>query len=70
MKIVISTTVNMPIYEQITNQIRDAVVSGEPTAGLDPVLHDDFLRMLQSFVADYMIDMEHGVCKLRVLGEM
>lgn len=29
MKIVISTTVNMPIYEQIVNQIRDAVVSGE-----------------------------------------
>jgi len=33
MKIVISTTVNMPIYEQITNQIRDAVVSGELKAG-------------------------------------
>ena len=29
MKIVISTTVSMPIYEQIINQIRDAVVSGE-----------------------------------------
>ena len=29
MKIVISTTVNMPIYEQIVNQIRDAVISGE-----------------------------------------
>ena len=28
MKIVISTTVNMPIYEQIVNQIRDAVISG------------------------------------------
>ena len=27
-KIVISTTVNMPIYEQIVNQIRDAVISG------------------------------------------
>ena len=26
MKIVISTTVNMPIYEQIVNQIRDAVI--------------------------------------------
>ena len=29
MKIVISTTVNMPIYEQIVNQIRHAVISGE-----------------------------------------
>lgn len=29
MKIVISTTVNMPIYEQIVNQICDAVISGE-----------------------------------------
>ena len=29
MKIVISTTVNMPIYEQIVNQIRDAVIRGE-----------------------------------------
>ena len=29
MKIVISTTVNMPIYEQIVNQKRDAVISGE-----------------------------------------
>lgn len=29
MKIVILTTVNMPIYEQIVNQIRDAVISGE-----------------------------------------
>ena len=29
MKIVISTTVNMPIYERIVNQIRDAVISGE-----------------------------------------
>ena len=29
MEIVISTTVNMPIYEQIVNQIRDAVISGE-----------------------------------------
>lgn len=29
MKIVISTTVNMPIYEQIVNQIRDAIISGE-----------------------------------------
>lgn len=28
MKILISTTMNMPIYEQIVNQIRDAVVSG------------------------------------------
>lgn len=33
MKIVISTTVNMPIYEQIVNQIRDAVISGELRAG-------------------------------------
>ena len=33
MKIVISTTVSMPIYEQIVNQIRDAVVSGELKAG-------------------------------------
>lgn len=29
MKIVISTTVNMPIYERIVNQICDAVISGE-----------------------------------------
>lgn len=29
MKIIISTTINMPIYEQIVNQIRDAVISGE-----------------------------------------
>lgn len=33
MKIVISTTVNMPIYEQIVNQIRDAVIRGELSAG-------------------------------------
>ncbi len=33
MKIVISTTASMPIYEQIINQIRDAVVSGELKAG-------------------------------------
>ncbi|MGN0435545.1 MAG: GntR family transcriptional regulator, partial [Wujia sp.] len=33
MKILISTTMNMPIYEQIVNQIRDAVVSGELKAG-------------------------------------
>ena len=33
MKIVISTTVNMPIYEQIVNQIRDAVIRGELRAG-------------------------------------
>ena len=33
MKIVISTTVSMPIYEQIINQIRDPVVSGELKAG-------------------------------------
>lgn len=26
MKIVISNTVNMPIYEQVVNQIRDAVI--------------------------------------------
>lgn len=29
MKIVISTSTTTPIYEQIVNQIRDAVVSGE-----------------------------------------
>ena len=28
MKIIVSSTVNMPIYEQIVNQIRDAVVAG------------------------------------------
>lgn len=33
MKIVISTTMNMPIYEQIVNQIRDAVIKGEVAAG-------------------------------------
>ena len=33
MKIVISTTVNMPIYEQIVNQIRDAVIRGELKEG-------------------------------------
>lgn len=33
MKIIISTTVTMPIYEQIVNQIRDAVISGELVAG-------------------------------------
>ena len=33
MKIVISTTVNMPIYEQIVNQIWDAVRRGELRAG-------------------------------------
>lgn len=33
MKILISTTMNMPIYEQIVNQIRDAVVSGELREG-------------------------------------
>lgn len=33
MKIVISTTMNMPIYEQIFNQIRDAVIKGEVAAG-------------------------------------
>lgn len=33
MKIVISTTANMPIYEQIVNQIRDAVIRGELRAG-------------------------------------
>ena len=33
MKIVISTTMSVPIYEQIINQIRDAVVSGEVSAG-------------------------------------
>lgn len=33
MKILISTTKNMPIYEQITSQIRDAVINGELKAG-------------------------------------
>lgn len=33
MKIVISTTVHTPIYEQIVNQIRDAVVKGELVQG-------------------------------------
>ena len=33
MKIVILNTVNMPIYEQIVNQIRDAVINGELKAG-------------------------------------
>lgn len=33
MKIIISTTLNLPIYEQIINQIRDAVVSGELKEG-------------------------------------
>ena len=33
MKIVISNTANMPIYEQIVNQIRDAVINGELKAG-------------------------------------
>ena len=33
MKILISTTMNIPIYEQIVNQIRDAVISGELSAG-------------------------------------
>ena len=33
MKIVISTTIKMPIYEQIVNQIRDAVIKGEVAAG-------------------------------------
>lgn len=33
MKIIISTTWNLPIYEQIINQIRDAVVAGELKEG-------------------------------------
>ena len=33
MKIVISNTVNMPIYEQIVNQIRHAVINGELKVG-------------------------------------
>lgn len=33
MKIIISTMVNVPIYEQIVNQIRDAVISGELKSG-------------------------------------
>ncbi|MCM1037931.1 MAG: GntR family transcriptional regulator [Roseburia sp.] len=33
MKILISKTVHTPIYEQIVNQLRDAVVKGELAAG-------------------------------------
>lgn len=33
MRIIISATSNLPIYEQIVNQIRDAVVAGELAAG-------------------------------------
>ena len=33
MKLLISTTIHTPIYEQIVNQIRDAVVSGELSEG-------------------------------------
>ena len=33
MKILISTTIHMPIYAQIVNQLRDAVIKGELTAG-------------------------------------
>lgn len=33
MKILISTTIHTPIYEQIVNQIRDAVVKGELVEG-------------------------------------
>ena len=33
MNIVISTTTTVPIYEQIVNQIRDAVICGEVKAG-------------------------------------
>ena len=33
MKILISTTIHTPIYEQIVNQIRDAVVKGELAEG-------------------------------------
>lgn len=33
MKILISTTMSMPIYEQIVNQIRDAVIRGELREG-------------------------------------
>ena len=33
MKLSISTTIHTPIYEQIVNQIRDAVVSGELSEG-------------------------------------
>ncbi len=33
MKILISTTKNMPIYEQIINQIRDAVINGQLKPG-------------------------------------
>lgn len=33
MRIIISATSNLPIYEQIVNQIRDAVVAGELATG-------------------------------------
>lgn len=33
MRIIISATSNLPIYEQIVNQIRDAVVAGELVPG-------------------------------------
>lgn len=33
MRIIISATSNLPIYEQIVNQIRDAVVAGELVTG-------------------------------------
>lgn len=33
MKIIISANSNLPIYEQIINQVRDTVVSGELKAG-------------------------------------
>lgn len=33
MRIIISATSNLPIYEQIVNHIRDAVVAGELAAG-------------------------------------
>ena len=29
------------------------LILDEPTAGLDPVFRDDFLKILQDFVADY-----------------
>ena len=61
------------------------LILDEPTAGLDPVFRDDFLKILQGFVADYeatillathldedldkvadyMIDVDDGVCTMR-----
>lgn len=63
----------------------DVLLLDEPTANLDTVFRDDFLRILQKFVADYdmtiliathlqedlsriadyVIDIENGQCKMR-----